>query len=49
MEQGSWHSKRRLACQYCGAVAFLEPGEPEGMLYTAFGHTASHRSTKLVI
>lgn len=47
LKQGSWHSKRRLACQYCGAVSFLNAGEAEGMLYTAFGLEADHRSTNL--
>ncbi len=47
MKQGSWHSKRRLACQYCGAVSFLNAGEAEGMLYTALGIEADHRSTNL--
>ena len=46
--QGSWHSKRKLACQYCRAVAFLDPGESEDFLYTAFGHNAAHRSTYLI-
>ena len=47
LNRGSWHSKRRFACQYCGAVSFLNPGEPESLLYTAFGQDAAHRSTFL--
>lgn len=44
---GSWHNKRRFACQYCGAVSYLLPGEPDSLLYTAFGYDAAHRQTQL--
>ena len=36
-----------MSCQYCGAVSYLEPGEDQSLLYTAFGMSASHRSTTL--
>lgn len=44
-ELGSWHSKRRLACQYCAAASYLRPEDPDTILYTAYGHDAAHRST----
>lgn len=47
LQSGSWHSKRRFACQYCGAVSYLLPGEPETLLYTAYGDDAAHRQTQL--
>lgn len=40
---GSWHYSRRRCCPYCSAVQFLEPGEPEGLLYTSFGPDTEHR------
>ena len=46
-ELGSWHSKRRLACQYCAATSYLRPGDLDTMLYTAYGADAAHRSTQL--
>ena len=42
---GSWHSKRRYACQYRGAVSFLSEGDPTSLLYTAYGFHAAHRNT----
>ena len=47
VDWGSWHSKRRFCCHYCGAVSYLEPGEPPTLLYTAYGSHAAHRSTRL--
>jgi hypothetical protein len=42
---GSWHASRRFMCHYCAAVRELEAGEPESLLFTAYGPAAAHRGT----
>ena len=47
MPRGSWHSTRRLVCQYCSAVRALAPSEEQSMLFTATGDGAAWKRTLL--